>query len=58
VGLFDLLGRKLKTIYPGILQPDQSLECAIEANGLPSGLYYISVSGTATSISKAIIVRK
>ena len=45
VNLFDSSGQKVRTIFEGALQRATANNLIVEANGLPTGVYFLQVTG-------------
>ena len=43
--LFDLLGRKVQTVYRGMVNPSTPVELSVSSNQLQSGAYFLRVTG-------------
>lgn len=52
VGLYDALGRKVRTLFAGAVQANTRFEARVDGSGLPSGLYLIRFSGDGFSTTR------
>jgi|GEM_PF-6320915 len=58
IDLFDILGRKVKNIYEGVLAADNKTTFAIDGLELPSGIYIYKVSGETFSQARQVLLVK
>ena len=58
VALYDLLGRRVQTLYNGVLEANESHSFTINGAGLSSGLYLIQVQGERFSASQRVTLLK
>ena len=58
IDVFDILGRKVKTIFQGQLSPGVSTSFEIDAPDLPAGLYILRVSNSKSTDSRRLIIAK
>lgn len=56
VGLYDALGRKVRTLFNGAVQGGVRHEARVESAGLPSGLYLVRLVGDAFSTTRRVTV--
>ena len=56
IGLYDVLGRKVRTVHEGRLSPRRTHAFSLEADGLPSGLYFLHVQGERFETTKRVTV--
>lgn len=45
VDLFDVLGRRVRTLFEGTVRPGAPVDVRVEASGLPPGLYVVRADG-------------
>ena len=58
IAVFDVLGRRVRTLHSGPLGPEAAHTFALTSDGLPSGLYFIRVVGERfQAVRRASIVR-
>jgi hypothetical protein len=58
VGLYNVLGQRVRTLHTGELTPGQPLSADVSPEGLPSGLYILRVQGASVQeTQKFSIVR-
>jgi hypothetical protein len=56
VSLYDVVGRRVSTLYDAPLGPDQSREIRIDTASLPGGLYFVRAeSGRDTRVTQLIV---
>jgi len=55
IDLFDALGRKVRNLFSGTLQPSKTQTIRIDGTGLASGLYLVRIDGTDTHEVKTIL---
>ena len=58
VGLYDALGRKVRTLFSGTVQANTRFETRVDGSGLPSGLYLIRFSGDGFSTTRRATLLK
>ena len=58
IGLFDLLGREVQTIFQGRLVRETSSSFVIHASNLPSGAYLLRVSGPGLMDTQSVLLTK
>ena len=58
INLYDILGRNVRSIFTGTLQPNIVHQFVIDGNGLPSGTYIYRVTGANFAVSKYHILIK
>jgi hypothetical protein len=56
--LFDILGRKVRTLDGGFQSPEESRRVEINAEGLPAGNYFIRVQGDDFVTARMVTVAK
>ena len=56
IGLYDVLGRKVRTVHEGRLSPRRTHTFSLEADELPSGLYFLHVQGERFETTKRVTV--
>ena len=56
IALYDLTGRRVDTLFDGLLQAGTPHRSMIESNGLPSGVYVYRVVGEGFSDSRAVVL--
>ncbi|MDX1419484.1 MAG: T9SS type A sorting domain-containing protein [Rubricoccaceae bacterium] len=54
LALYDALGRRVRTLYSGSLEPNARVETQINGRTLPSGLYLVRLSGTGFSTTRRV----
>jgi len=54
--LYDLLGRKVKTLFSGLLTGEHPLTLSLSAASLAPGLYFLNVQGDEHSYTKQLII--
>lgn len=54
VALYDALGRKVRTLVNGTVEAGRRYEAAVNAAGLPSGLYLIRLQGDTFSTTRRV----
>ena len=58
VDLFDVLGRRVQTLFEGVVAPGSPVEVGVEAGGLPPGLYVVRADGpTGVASHRMTVVR-
>ncbi len=58
VEVFDVAGRKVKTLYNGSLQKNDVIDLTLRSNRLPSGVYFIRARGTGYSTVRKVILTR
>ncbi|MEM6336899.1 MAG: GEVED domain-containing protein, partial [Bacteroidota bacterium] len=58
VGLYDLTGRHVKTLFEGDVEAGQSQTLRVDASGLPSGTYVIRLEGAKAQSTQRITLIK
>jgi hypothetical protein len=56
VGLYDALGRKVRSVFNGAVQSGVRYEARLESSGLPSGLYLVRLVGDTFSTTRRVTV--
>ncbi|PEN13304.1 hypothetical protein CRI94_11745 [Longibacter salinarum] len=56
VTLYDLLGRKVQTLYDDTMTPGRGHDLAIDAQSLPSGTYFLRATGETFSATRRVTV--
>lgn len=57
VGLFNVLGQRVRTLYTGSATPQHTIETTLRVGRLPSGLYFVRVTGDRlTAVERVAIV--
>ncbi|MFQ5571498.1 MAG: hypothetical protein ACE5G0_17605 [Rhodothermales bacterium] len=56
VAVYDGLGRRVASLYAGMLEADQTRRMVFEAGGLPSGLYVIRAVGETFSVVRSVML--
>ena len=54
--LYDLLGRKVRTLHEARLAPRQAHRLTLEADGLPSGAYLLRVTGERFETTRRVTI--
>jgi hypothetical protein len=58
VGLYNLLGQRVRTVFTGTATPTRTVRAALSTEGLAGGLYVLRVTGpTATHTERITVVR-
>ncbi len=58
VGVYDILGRQVKTLYQGVVSANDQQQFTIDGAGLSSGLYMIRVTGEHFSTTRQVALIK
>ncbi len=58
VGLYNALGRKVRTLFTGRVQGQTRFETQISGSGLPSGLYLVRLVGESFSTTRRVTLLK
>jgi len=58
VEVFDVAGRKVKTLYSGSLQKNDVIDLTLRSNRLPSGVYFIRARGNGYSTVRKVILTR
>lgn len=58
VGLYNALGRKVRTLFTGRVQGQTRFETQIIGSGLPSGLYLVRLVGENFSTTRRVTLLK
>lgn len=58
IEVYDMLGRQIKTLYSGVLAPNESHLFTFEASNLPSGRYFIRAVGEFFTQSQTVTLLK
>ncbi len=58
VAVFDMTGRRVRTLFAGPLHAQQSRSVVFEASDLPSGVYYLRAFGETFQASQAVVLMK
>src|SRR5690606_17469033 len=56
VGVYDLLGRRVTTLYDGVLEAHQARALVLDAAALAHGLYLIRAEGEAFVATQPLVV--
>jgi len=56
VGLYDVLGRRVRLLYEGIPADGGELVLTLQGKSLPDGLYFIRVTGAGTHAIRAVML--
>jgi hypothetical protein len=54
VEVFDVVGRRVATLFDGSVQPNRSIEIRLDAGSLPSGLYLVRARGETFSSTRRV----
>ena len=54
LALYDALGRRLRTLFTGSLEPNLRYEAQVDGRSLPSGLYLIRLAGNGFSTTRRV----
>ena len=55
LALYDMTGRRLSTLWTGVGQPDFT-EMALQRNGLPAGLYFVTLTSEEEFLPEKVIL--
>lgn len=58
LGLYNALGRKVRTLYAGRVQGQTRFEAQVTGEGLPSGLYLVRLVGESFSTTRRVTLLK
>lgn len=58
VELFDVLGRRVQTLFEGVVAPGSPVEVGVEAGGLPPGLYVVRASGETFRATRRVTLAR
>lgn len=58
VDLFDVLGRRVQTLFEGVAAPGSPVEIRVEAGGLPTGLYVVRASGETFRATRRVTLSR
>lgn len=58
VDLFDVLGRRVRTLFEGTVAPGSPVEIRVEAGALPTGLYVVRASGEAFRATRRVTLSR
>lgn len=58
LALYDALGRKVRTLFGGVVQPTTRYEAQVDGSGLPSGLYLVRLTGDGFSTTRRVTLLK
>ena len=58
VELFDILGRRIETLFAGAVTPGAPVEVRVEAGGLPPGLYVVRAEGEAFRATRRVTLSR
>jgi hypothetical protein len=56
VGLYDVLGRRVKTLHEGRVSGGQSQQVTLDASALSSGVYFLRVKGEGFSKTRRVTI--
>jgi len=56
VEAFDILGRRVRTIYDGNVQPSAPVTVSLMGDGLAAGMYFIRASGETFRQTRKVVV--
>lgn len=54
--LYDVMGRRVRVLHDGPLAGQTTHRLAVEASGLPSGIYFVRVTGETFAASRKLVV--
>ena len=54
LALYDALGRRLRTLYTGVVEPNVRTEVQVTGQGLPNGLYLVRLAGASFSTTRRV----
>ncbi len=58
LGLYNALGRKVRTLFAGRVQGQTRFEAQVNGEGLPSGLYLVRLVGDSFSTTRRVTLLK
>ena len=58
MGLYDVLGRRIRDLFIGRVTANMNMQVSIEADGLPSGLYLVRLTGEAFAATRRVTLLK
>ncbi len=58
LGLYNALGRKVRTLFSGRVQGQTRFEAQVDGEGLPSGLYLVRLVGENFSTTRRVTLLK
>ena len=58
MGLYDVLGRRIRDLFMGRVTANMNMQVSIEADGLPSGLYLVRLTGEAFAATRRVTLLK
>jgi len=58
LGLYNALGRKVRTLFSGRVQGQTRFEAQVNGEGLPSGLYLVRLVGDSFSTTRRVTLLK
>ncbi|MCH7638526.1 MAG: T9SS type A sorting domain-containing protein [Bacteroidetes bacterium] len=58
LGLYNALGRKVRTLFSGRIQGQTRFEAQVNGEGLPSGLYLVRLVGDSFSTTRRVTLLK
>ena len=58
LGLYNALGRKVRTLFSGRVQGQARFEAQVSGEGLPSGLYLVRLVGENFSTTRRVTLLK
>lgn len=58
VHLYDVLGRRVRTIYDGLAQAHSRTSLELNLVDLPSGVYYIRTTGAGQVVTRPLVIAK
>lgn len=56
VALYDLVGRRVATLFTGAVVPGQRLDLPLDASSLPAGVYVVRATGTDLALTQRLTV--
>lgn len=54
VSLYNVLGQRVRSVFRGTATPASAVEATLQTNGLPSGIYFVRVSGATMDVTKRV----
>lgn len=58
ISLYDILGRRVQTIFTGTLEANMTYPFSIDGNGLSGGTYFYRITGKRFTASKHVVLLK
>ena len=58
VDVFDVLGRRVQTLFRGTMESGQSRTLSLSADGLVPGVYFVRMNGDGTSVTHSVLLER